>query len=287
MNALEIKNLAKRFSSFELNNISLQLPCGYIMGYIGQNGAGKTTTIKLIMEYLKKDGGEITVFGRKYEDDEAAYKNEIGYIADESYYPSSFTIGEVIGVNRDFYTSFDEKKFKTLIQKWQLPEKKKLKEFSKGMKMRLMLACVLSRETRLLLLDEPTSGLDPVMRTEVLEILQDYISDGKHSVLFSTHIMSDLEKISDFLCFIDNGKIVFNSTKDEILEGYQLVKGGLSDLTPALEGKMIGMKKTGIGFEGLLRTSDKLTAGRGVLTEKPSIDDIVVFHICGKKGVRV
>lgn len=284
MYALEIKNLNKSFGNFKLENINLKLPQGYILGYIGKNGAGKTTTIKLIIEQLKRDNGEINVFGKNFYDDEVSFKSMIGFIPDECYFPGSFTIDDISKSLRDFYTSFDDSIFKAYIEKWELPRKKKIKDFSKGMKIKLMFSGVLSRETKLLILDEPTSGLDPVIRSEMLELLQEYISDGKRSVLFSTHIMSDLEKIADYLYFIDKGKTIFNDTKDAIMEDYLVVKGGLSDLTLELKEKLIGYKKSNIGFEGLIKTKDMKDLGNDLLFEKPTVDDIVIFHINGSRG---
>lgn len=284
MYAIEINNLNKSFENFSLKNINLKLPEGYILGYVGQNGAGKTTTIKLIMDQLKRDSGEITVFGKSYEEDEITFKNTIGYVVDECYFPGEFKVKDVSDTMNSFYTSFDNQKFNTYIDKWELPKTKKVKEFSKGMKMKLMFASVLSRKTKLLVLDEPTSGLDPVFRSEVLELLQEYIEDGKKSVIFSTHIMSDLEKIADYLYFIDKGKIVFNDTIDNILESYLLIKGGLEDLTVSLKTKLIGYKKSSIGFEGLIHSKDSHYVGKGLLVENPSVDNIVVFYINGMKG---
>jgi len=180
-----------------------------------------------------------------------------------------------------FYPTFSEAKFKSFLNRWELPEKKKIKDFSKGMKMKLMFASVLSRETWLLILDEPTSGLDPVIRTQILELLQDYIADGGRSVLFSTHIMSDLEKIADYICFIDEGRIVFNDTKDNIIDRFYLVKGGVSQLTDGLQELLIGLKKSGVGFEGLISGRDKEALGPGIMLEKPSIENIVVHYING------
>lgn len=283
MYALEIKNLNKDFENFSIKNINLKLPVGYILGYVGQNGAGKTTTIRLIMEQLKRDSGEISVFGKKYSDDEIAFKNMIGFIADESYFPGTFTSKDIMKTMKSFYTSFDEKKFKAYMKKWKLPEEKMIKDFSKGMKMKLMFASVLSRETKLLILDEPTGGLDPVIRSEILDELQNYISDGSRSVIFSTHIMSDLEKIADYLFFIDEGKMIFNDTKDNVLENFLLIKGGSNELTPQIKKKLIGLKKSTIGFEGLIKSNVREHLERGLLLEKPSLEDIVVFHINGVK----
>lgn len=281
MNALEITDLNKNFKGFSLKNINLELPKGYILGYIGQNGAGKTTTIKLIMNQLKYDSGDIRLFGRRYKDDEAKYKELIGFIGDECYFPTCFTLKDVINTLKDFYVSFDEVKFNEYAKKWEIPYKKKIKDFSKGMKVKLAFASVLSRDTKLLLLDEPTSGLDPVVRNEVLEILQEYISDGERSVVFSTHIVSDLEKITDYLYFINNGEKVFYDTTENILESHLVVKGGIDDLTEELKQKLIGYKSSHIGFEGLIQYKDKKKLDEDLLFEKPSIDDIIIFYISG------
>lgn len=283
MDALEIKNLNKTFDGFNIKNINLSLSKGYILGYIGQNGAGKTTTIKLIMNQIKKDSGEIRIFGKEYNDDEAGYKNMIGFIGDECYFPTCFTLKDVIATMKDFYISFNEDKFREYVERWQLPYKKKIKEFSKGMKVKLSFASVLSRDTKLLLLDEPTSGLDPVIRSEILEILQEYIADGERSVLFSTHITSDLEKITDYLFFINKGEKVFYDTTENILESHLLVKGGIEDLTEELREKLIGHKSSSYGFEGLISSKDKKYINENLLLEKPSMDEIIVFYIRGMR----
>lgn len=284
MNAIEIKNLNKKFKGFNLKNINLELPKGYILGYIGQNGAGKTTTIKLIMNQLKHDSGEIKIFGKEYEEDEAGYKDMIGFIGDECYFPVCFTLKDIVNTLKDFYTSFNEKKFNEYAEKWGLPYKKKIKEFSKGMKAKLAFASVLSRDTKLLLLDEPTSGLDPVVRSEVLEILQDYISDGERSVIFSTHIMSDLEKITDYLYFINDGEKVFFDTTENVLENHLLVKGGTGELQEEVKEKLIGYKCSNVGFTGLINLCDRKYLDENLLFEKPSMEEIMIFYINGAKG---
>lgn len=263
----------------------MELPKGYILGYIGQNGAGKTSKIKLIMNQFKKDSGEIKVFGKQYENDEILYKNMIGFVGDECYFPSCFTLKDIINTLKDFYNSFNECKFEEYIKKWELPYNKKIKEFSKGMKVKVAFASVLSRDTKLLLLDEPTSGLDPVVRNEVLEILQDYISDGERSVIFSTHIMSDLEKITDYLYFIDKGEKVFFDTTENILESHLIVKGATEDLNQAVKEKLIGYKETNIGFKGLIHSRDRKYLDKNLLFETPSMDDIVIFHINGVRKI--
>lgn len=284
MNALEIENLNKKLNGFNINNIKLELPKGYILGYIGQNGAGKTTTMKLIMNQLKKDSGEVRIFGKQYEEDEAGYKDMIGFIADECYFPTCFTLREVINTLKDFYSSFNEDKFNEYVDRWELPYKKKIKEFSKGMKVKLAFASVLSRDTKLLLLDEPTSGLDPVVRSEVLEMLQDYISDGERSVIFSTHIMSDLEKITDYLYFINNGEKVFYDTTENVLESHLLVRGGTGELTEEVKEKLIGYKCSNVSFTGLIESKDRKYLDENLLFEKPSMEEIMIFYINAARG---
>lgn len=281
MNILEVEGLSKQRGGFQLNDISFQIPAGYICGYVGQNGAGKTTTIKLIMEQLKHEMGTIRVNGITFEEDEIKYKDQIGYIADECYLPGEYTAAKLAAILAGFYPSFQKKVFYNYLTKWNLPKDQKIKEFSKGMKVRIMFACALSRDTKILIMDEATSGLDPVIRTEILEELQEYIEDGERSVLLSTHIMSDLDQVADFIFFLNQGNKVFFDTKDEILDKYVVIKGGLEDLTGDLEKKLIGAKKTQIGFEGLLETEQLEYIRKDFLVEKPSIEQIIVFYIQG------
>ncbi|AOR24634.1 ABC transporter ATP-binding protein [Clostridium taeniosporum] len=279
MNALEIKNLNKKFKDFSLKDINLILPKGYILGYVGQNGAGKTTTIKLIMQQLRADSGEISVFGKKYKGNEIIFKDMIGFIGDECYFPSCFKMKDVINTLKDFYSSFNIDKFNHYIDSWELPKDKKIKDFSKGMKIKLTFASIFARKTRLLILDEPTSGLDPVIRSEILDLLQEYIEDGEKSVLFSTHIISDLEKIADYIFFINKGKMMFNDTKDSILEKYLIVKGGKEDLTSNIKEKLVGYKESNVGFKGLIYAEDRKYLNDELLIEKPSIEEIIIFYI--------
>lgn len=279
MNVLSVKGLYKDFGKFALQDIGFELPAGYIMGYVGQNGAGKTTTLNIITHLLKADKGEVRINGIAYKEDPAAYKEMIGYIGDETYFPEDFTLVEVEKVLKDFYPGFRSGEFGRYVQRWKLPKDRKLKEYSRGMKVRLMFASILARDTRLLILDEATNGLDPVVKDEVLELIQGYIEDGTRSVLFSTHILSDLEQIADYIFFIENGKKVLFDTKDEILEKYVLVKGGLQDLTEKLEAKIIGIKKTSVGFEGIVDSNASVLFAKSCVVEKTTIDQIVVCFI--------
>ena len=279
MELLEVKNLSKHYKSFDLKDISFTLPKGYIMGYVGPNGSGKTTTLNLITGILKCSDGEVYIDGRTCREDVRTYREQIGYVGDESYFPDNFTAKNIRSVLKDFYTTFSEEKFNSFLKKWNLPEKKQVKDFSRGMKVMLMFAAVLSRDTKLLVLDEATNGLDPVMRTEILKLLQEYVMDGQRSVIFSTHILSDLEQIADYIYFIDQGRTVLHDAKDEMIENFLLVKGESGAIPPALRQELIGLEENAYGFEAILPSEKAELLGNAFLVEKPDIDKIVIHYI--------
>jgi ABC-2 type transport system ATP-binding protein len=219
-NVIEVKNVCKNYTDFSLNNLSFSLPTGCIMGLVGQNGAGKTTMIRLILNMANRDGGEIRIFGLDNLNDEQKIKQDIGAVFDEIFFVDIWRVREVEKVIRGFYSKWDSKLYRQYLTKFRLPADKKVKDLSRGMKMKLMLAVALSHEAKLLILDEPTSGLDPVARDELLEILKAYIADGQKSILFSTHITSDLEKIADYITLIDNGNLIYTGTKDDLLKRF-------------------------------------------------------------------
>lgn len=286
MNLLEVKAISKQYKSFSLQDISFSLPAGYIMGYIGQNGAGKTTTLNIITHLIHAASGSVSIDGVRFEDHPIAYRNLIGYVGDSSYFPEDMNAGSIRMVLKDFYPSFRPEEFDQYMEKWKLPLKDKIKTYSRGMKVKLMFAAVLSRDTKLLVLDEATNGLDPMVRREILKLLQEYISDGTRSVLFSTHILEDLEQIADYVFFIDHGKKIFCETKEDLTEGYLLVRGGHADLTPKLASALIGVEKNDFGFEALYSTKSGLLLPPGLLTIKPSIDQIIVHMIEERKEMR-
>lgn len=276
MELLEVKGLTKTFKDFSLDDISFSIPPGFIMGYIGKNGAGKTTTLNAITHLIKADAGEIYLEGRTFQENPVTYREKIGYVGDASYFPSELTRNDIRIILKNFYRSFDEQKYENYMEKWELPKKLKIKKYSRGMKVKLMFASALARDTRILILDEATNGLDPMMRREILELLQDYIEDGRRSVLFSTHILEDLQSIADYIYFIDSGKKVLFDTKDELLETYLLVKGGTEELTPVIEQYLTGIIRNGFGFEALYDTRKGEFLPTGFSIEKPSIDEIMV-----------
>ncbi len=277
---LEIKGLRKEFKGFSLKEIDLKLDRGYIMGFIGPNGAGKSTTIRLIMNLLRKDGGEIKIFGKDHMKYEQEIKNKIGFVYDENHFYEELTVSEMKWVIAPFYKTWDEAAFNKYIKKFDLPLKKKIKELSKGMKMKFSLAIALSHNAELLIMDEPTSGLDPQIRSELLEILSDVIQDENKAVFFSTHITSDLDKIADFVTLIHNGEIILSMAKDDILDNYRIVKGGKEVLNSDIRKIFVGIKENQFGFEALIKDKNqaKRKLGDRVHIEKPTLEDIMLYH---------
>lgn len=284
---LEVKNLSKDFGDFSLTDISFELPRGFIMGFIGPNGAGKSTTIKLMMNLLKKDAGEIKIFGLDHLEDEIEIKNRIGFVYDENHFYEELTINEMIRVISPFYKRWDQSIYKRYLKQFKLSGKAKIKELSKGMKMKLQLAVALSHHAELLIMDEPTSGLDPLIRNELLEILATLIQDEKKSVFFSTHITSDLDKIADYITFINDGRIIMKDTKDNILETYGIVKGN-KDVLQSIDKKyLIGVKENQFGFEGLIKDHQGIPSylKEQLIIEKPTLEDIMLYSVRGKVNV--
>jgi len=276
---LEVKGLKKEFKGFALKNISFTLERGYIMGFIGPNGAGKSTTIKLIMNLLKRDGGEIKVFGLDNIKHEKEIKNRIGFVFDENYFYEELTVAEMKRVIAPLYKNWDDGAFNRYLKKFSLPPDKKIKELSKGMKMKFSLAVALSHNAELLIMDEPTSGLDPIIRSELLDILTSVIQDENKGVFFSTHITSDLDKIADYITFINDGRIIFSCPKDDIFEKYALVRGPKEILNTSIRQYFVGIKENRFGFEGLVKDKHQLNKmfKDGIVIDKPSLDDIMLY----------
>ncbi|WHH58208.1 ABC transporter ATP-binding protein [Petroclostridium sp. X23] len=284
---LEVKNLRKQFEDFQLKDIDIALECGYIMGFIGPNGAGKSTTIKLILNLLKKNKGEIKIFGMDHIKDEQEVKNRIGFVLDENFFYEELTVAEMKRVIAPLYTAWDHDAFNRYIRDFNVPSAKKIKDLSKGMKMKFSLAVALSHHADLLIMDEPTSGLDPVIRSELLQILSEFIQDDHKGVLFSTHITSDLDKIADYVTMIHDGEIVFSLEKDVLLDNYGLVKGPKGVLEEDMKKHFIGIRENQFGFEGLVtdRKKTKKALGEKVMIEKPTLEDIMLYYTRRDKNV--
>lgn len=275
-NMLEVTALSKSYTDFTLDNITFRLPEGFIMGLIGPNGSGKTTTIKSILNMIEPDSGDISVFGKGHIEQEQEIKRDIGVVFDNSYFVDEWDMADVEKAYSLFYAGWNSETYWSMLSKFRITKEKRVKELSKGMQMKLMLACAFSYDAKLLILDEPTSGLDPVSRDELLEILSGYIEDGRHSVLFSTHITSDLEKIADYITYINLGKMIFTGSKEDFVEGYRIVSGDKKALTPDLENRLIGIRTFATGYEALIRTQD-IQEDMQADALQATIDDIVVF----------
>lgn len=276
-NVLEIKNVTKEFKNFKIDDISFSLPKGYIMGFIGPNGAGKTSTIKLILNMIERNSGEIKVFGLDNIKEEANIKEQLGVVFDECYYLEDWNLNDVEKAVKMFYKKWDSSKYDKYLKEFNLERTKKVKDLSRGMRMKLMIAVAFSHDAKLLILDEPTSGLDPVARDEFLDILRAYVEDEERSVIFSSHITSDIEKVSDFVTYINNGKIIFTGEKDELLEKYCIIKGGREDIDETQRKDIIGLREHRTGFEGLIKLNDVRGFSSSVITENASLEDIMIY----------
>lgn len=280
MNALEIKNLSKAYKGFKLDNISLTLPKGCIMGLIGENGAGKTTTIKLILDTIKRDNGIIKVLGEDNLINFKERKEDIGVVLDQAYFPESFTVKQVNLVMKNTNKRWNQDLFFMYVQKLSLPQDKAFKDFSRGMKMKLAISVALSHEAKLLILDEATSGLDPIARDEILNILYDFTRQDDHSILISSHIVSDLEKLCDYIAFIHKGKLLFCEEKDKLLEKYGLLKCNKADFEVIDPKAVHGVRRNNYSIEALVETS---MIPSSMYVDRASIEDIIVFM--AKEGI--
>lgn len=284
---LEIKNLNKNYSDFKLDDVNFNLEKGFIMGFIGPNGAGKTTTIKLIMNLIKRNSGEIKIFGLDNINDEKEVKSRIGFVYDECNFYDNLTLRENAKLIADFYNKWNWTEFDKYMLRFELDKKQnmKIKEMSKGMKTKFFIATALSHDAELLIMDEPTSGLDPVSRQDIINVLQEYIEDGNRSILFSTHILSDIEKMADYITFVNKGKIVFSEEKTTIEDKYRIVKGGLDILDKNIEKNFIEVKKNKFGFSALVLNTPMLHEkyGMDVVIDKPSLEDIMLYLV-GEKN---
>ena len=271
MNALEIRNLTRHFGDFTLDRLNLTLPGGCILGLIGENGAGKSTTIRLILGMLRPDGGTITILGRDNRDNLALTKQDIGVVLDEVGIPECMTPKQVGIVMADVFTRWDAKTYEGLLERFSLPENKKFREFSRGMKMKLGLAVALSHEAKLLILDEATSGLDPVVRDEVVSILSEFTRDESHSILISSHIVSDLEKLCDYVAFLHKGKLLLCEEKDMLLSEYGILHCRPEDLP---ETGVLHKKLSPYGAEAIVRRD---AVKPGTALSPISMEELFVF----------
>ncbi|MBQ9947312.1 MAG: ABC transporter ATP-binding protein [Oscillospiraceae bacterium] len=275
-NSIEIKGLCRKYPQFQLKDISFNVPCGTVMGFIGENGAGKSTTIKAILGLLNKGEGSIKVLGEDAADLSPAVKEKIGIVFDGLSFPETLNAVQLDKVMAGLYKTWNSEVFFGYLKRFDLPLKKKFKGFSRGMQMRLSIAAALSHDPQLLVLDEPTSGLDPVMRSEILDIFLEFMQDETHSILLSTHITSDLEHIADYITFIHKGELIFTQERNEMRDKYRILKCTPEDVERMDKADIIGMKKTRFTVEVLTDAADKYP---DIVADIPSIEDIMVYYV--------
>jgi ABC-2 type transport system ATP-binding protein len=276
MKVLNVQGLCKRYDKFYLDNVSFSLDEGYIMGFIGSNGAGKTTTLKGILNMVHKESGNIEIFGKSFKENEILLKQNIAFMTGGSDYYLKSKLKNISTVVKGFYSNWDEEAYIGYLKRFKLDPDKKVIELSQGMRVKYALSLALSHNAKLLILDEPTSGLDPVARDNLLELFQELVESGEKSILFSTHITSDLEKCADFITYINNGRIIESTTKDDMIDKYRLVNGSFEDLIK-IKDDLVSSKKNSFGFLGLIET-EKLSKYSGFNTEVPTLDDIMIYY---------
>jgi ABC-2 type transport system ATP-binding protein len=266
-----------------LRDLSFELPTGYVMGFIGANGAGKTTTIRCLLGMRPIETGEIELLGHRVPGP-VALRQEVGVVLDHTYLVGDWRLTEVELALRPFYDRWDGAAYRRLLDEFGLDPRVRVKDLSRGMSMKLMIAVALSHQARLLVFDEPTSGLDPVARDELVGIIGDFLLDEGHSVLFSTHITSDLDRIGDYLTLIHDGRIVRTGTKDEVLDAYRVVRAGPDELTEFVGVELIGPRRTATGAQALVRTEEAGFLDGEVVVEAPTLEEIAI-HV-GSPSVR-
>ena len=279
-NVLNLSNVTKKYPDFTLDNVSFSVPKGCICGFIGQNGAGKTTTISLILDIIKKDGGTIEVMGQSMEENGVELKESIGVVYDEMGFHEFMTPNEINTMMKHVYKNWQQDEFFDYLKRFSLPRKKRCGAFSRGMRMKLQIAVALSHNAQLLIMDEPTSGLDPIVRNEMLQIFQEFVMDENHTILLSSHITGDLERIADMVVFIDHGKIVLSGNKDEILETHGLIKCKKEEVECIDKEDIISVRKSGFGAEVLVADKEKCSKKyEKIVMENIALEDIMIFYV--------
>lgn len=284
-NNIEVRNLTKHYKDFSLQDVSFTVPAGAIVGFIGENGAGKTTTIKALLGLIRPDEGQAVVLGQPVRPGRSPANGRVGAVIEGSFFAPSFTVGEIGAVMRRLCPEWDEGLYRSQCSRFSLPEKKPYKDFSKGMRVKLAFAVALARRPQLLVLDEATSGLDPVVRDEMLELFQDFVLDERRSILLSSHITSDLEKVADYIVFIHKGRIVFQRSREELAERFAVAKCAVGQ-SPALAGAhVVGRRASRFDEEVLVDNAPEVRrANPGLLMEPAGLDDIMTFMVKGVQG---
>lgn len=281
--SLEVTGLTKHFEGFCLDHVTFRVKQGSIMGFIGENGAGKSTTIKSILNLLHPEEGTIKILGKKLDEDERNLKEQIGVVFDENHLHETLNAKDVNLLMSKIYSNWDSQAYWRYLSKFKLPEKKAIKEYSRGMKMKLSIAIALSHQPKLLILDEATSGLDPVIRTEILDVFYEFIQNEEHSILMSSHITGDLEQIADYITFIQDGKIVFSESKETILEKYGILRCTKSEFPTIEQALIAGFKEGAYSYDVLVKDRTMVRKKYPKLTMDPaSLEEIMLYY--GKGG---
>lgn len=281
-NVLEVSGLNKSYEKFALSDVNFSLQEDCITGFIGINGAGKTTTIRTILGLIMRNSGTIKIFGKDMDKNEHELKNRIGVVLDEGCFYDELTMKEMKSIISPAYSTWNERDYKTYMERFTLNPRQKISTLSKGMRMKFGLTLALSHQADLLIMDEPTSGLDPLMRSEFMDILTDYMKQGGKSVFFSTHITSDLDKIADMIILINNGKILFEEEKDTLIDTHRLVKGDNKELTVETRKLFLNTQESGFGFIGITNKLSQVQKSiKDILVERPTIEDIMLGYVEG------
>ena len=281
---LEVRNLTKKYERFTLDNVSFDLPMGCIMGVVGENGAGKSTLFKAILNLIHRNAGEILFWGKPMTDKDTKMREQIGVAFDAICFSEVLTVKQVGNIGKYTYKNWDSAQFQELVTRFELPLKAEIKTLSKGMKMKLNLAFAMSHNAKLLILDEPTAGLDPIARDELLDLFLDFVQDEEHSILISSHITTDLEKIADYITFINKGKLAFTKEKDTLLYQYGIVRCGEKDLDAVKNAGCIAWKKNECNYDVLVedREAMKRTFPHLVI-DNATIDEIMLLTVKGER----
>ena len=283
MNAIEIKGLTKQYQGFRLGSYDLTLPSGCILGLVGENGAGKSTTIRLIMDAITRDAGTISVLGVDNRSPEfAAVKEDIGVVLDEAYFPEVLSAANVGKIMACTYRRWDMEKYRGYLTRFDLDDRKLIRDYSRGMRMKLAIVVALSHQPKLLVLDEATAGLDPIVRDEVLDIFNEFTREEDHSILISSHILSDLEKLCDYIAFIHKGDLLFCEEKDQLLEQYGIFEDSRENLDCLQPEAIVAREESRYGGVRALVKRD--LAPTGFRLEKPTVEDVVLFLVKGAKN---
>lgn len=284
-NVIELKGVSKDYGDFKLDDVSFSVPEGSVCGFIGQNGAGKTTTIQIILDAINRDSGEVYVFGKSMDKDSALLRENIGVVFDEMGFHDFLTARQINTIMKNVYKNWNEEKYFEYLKLFSLPTKKACGSFSRGMRMKLQIATALSHNAKLLIMDEPTSGLDPIVRNEMLQIFREYVVEEDHTILLSSHITGDLEKLADEVVFIDGGKIVLKGNKDEILEKHGILRCKKDELKNISESLLVSAETSSLGAEVLVndrKAAEKLYPE--MIIEPAELEQIMIYYVNRAKG---